>query len=470
MTETATLRRQIKEIRNFRTSDIGRSILDPRSMAPDILGSDYKLSWRNWAFKAKDWLETLQPGLEDTLSTVEGLRNELTEQEISAYQVTGHANTQLKRFLKHRTDGEPLELIRSVTHQHGLEQYRRLAQMCDPTSGGRSWADSKALFNPPRVSHIGEVPARIAEWKTLERRCAARSGESIPSSMRIFALMGMVPQSLCNQLMLVPAVANSTISFDDLETLIISHVHQKWDGPAPMLHTLESEIQQLEQNVEEFTLDGGEEIYTLVTKNGKKVAQKKTMNPIRTQGTFNGKCWRCERVGHKGADCRSKTKANGKPLNPPRQPAKSLEESAQEGAQQPATTQLGVIELCPITQVQPGEAAHNSFECWMNEEVDPWTQGADPWVTTHHGNPVWELSEGSGLGLCRAWNRGRPNSCQEGCCPDSETEAHPSDVPQYSEAQLQELGEFLMLQADEKSLEAIVPAPSTEALTAAGNP
>ena len=51
----------------------------------------------------------------------------------------------MKRLMLHKLEGEPAEVVRSVSKRHGLEQYRTLAQLCDPSAGGRNWADAWSM-------------------------------------------------------------------------------------------------------------------------------------------------------------------------------------------------------------------------------------------------------------------------------------------------------------------------------------
>ena len=121
------------------------------------------------------------------------------------------ANLEVKRFLVHRLSGEPAEVVRNVSKKHCLEQWRVLAQMCDPSASGRNFTDARMLYNPRCVSQLSQLPARLAEWKNLETKCLSRSGEQVPPTLRVLALLNMCPTSLQEKLYINPDVASGKL-------------------------------------------------------------------------------------------------------------------------------------------------------------------------------------------------------------------------------------------------------------------
>ena len=96
-----------------------------------------------------------------------------------------------------------------------------------------------------------------------------------------------------------PEVGTGRISFDDLEALIMTNVHQNWDRKGVGVHAIEPTPNQndLTNNGGEFEIAG--ELYRLEFKDGKKVPVKVN----RPKKGFKGKCWKCDREGHFGRDC-----------------------------------------------------------------------------------------------------------------------------------------------------------------------
>ena len=79
---------------------------------------------------------TLGPKLEK----IENMTEELTQEFIESLGISPKTDAEIKRFLVHQLDGDPAEIVRTQASQgkSGLEQYRCLAQLCDPTAGGRN--------------------------------------------------------------------------------------------------------------------------------------------------------------------------------------------------------------------------------------------------------------------------------------------------------------------------------------------
>ena len=160
---------------------------------PETLGNQYRDKWRTWAYKARDCLAQMDPGLQETLEAVASQSTELTPEYIQSLNISPEVNASIKRFLVHKLDGDPAEVVRNASKKHGLEQYRLLAQLCDPTVSGRNWNDARWLYHPSPASSIASLPAKIAEWKNLEIRLKARSGETMPTTLRTLALINLCP-------------------------------------------------------------------------------------------------------------------------------------------------------------------------------------------------------------------------------------------------------------------------------------
>ena len=115
-----------------------RPIFHQKDLMPETLGNQYRDKWRTWAYKARDCLAQMDPGLQETLEAVESQSTELTPEYIQSLNISPEVNAAIKRFLVHKLDGDPAEVVRNASKKHGLEQYRLLAQLCDPTVSGRN--------------------------------------------------------------------------------------------------------------------------------------------------------------------------------------------------------------------------------------------------------------------------------------------------------------------------------------------
>ena len=98
--------------------------------------------------------------------------------------------------------------------------------------------------------------------------------------------------ALQQQLMMQSNVATGQISFDDLETLIMTAVHRSWNDKK-YIHNIEHSTDDNGAVEESFELGG--EIYKLEIRNGKKFPvkippRKQPAKDAKKQGQFRGKC------------------------------------------------------------------------------------------------------------------------------------------------------------------------------------
>ena len=116
--------------------------MNPKDVLPEILGNNYKEDWRTWAYKARDYLSMWDPTLNEKLEGVECMAAELSDDYISSLNISPQTDAAIKRLLVHRLKGDPGEIVRNKARKSGVEQYRSLAQLCDPSAGGRNFVDA----------------------------------------------------------------------------------------------------------------------------------------------------------------------------------------------------------------------------------------------------------------------------------------------------------------------------------------
>ena len=157
----------------------------------------------------------------------------------------------------------------------------------------------------------------------------------------------MCPSELYKTLNALPNVASGKITFEEMEGLIMNHVHQKWNDKKADLHSCEASgpPAALGNSGETFELDG--EVYRLENQGGRRVPvkQPKKPNEFKTK-SFSGKCFRCDRTGHRSKDCTFKAKKDGSPLNPRKDPNKILNTNNVEEVEEEA--ECGSIELFAV--------------------------------------------------------------------------------------------------------------------------
>ena len=152
--------------------------MSPKEMMPGVLSDHFKDRWRLWSYKARDYLSISDETLNAKLEAIETKAAPLTDDYIASLNISESTNAAIKRLLVHKLEGEPAEVVRSVSRKHGLEQYRTLAQLCDPAAGGRDWADVQKLYHPSASTNLQSVPARIAEWNPSN--CGAEKEQGRP--------------------------------------------------------------------------------------------------------------------------------------------------------------------------------------------------------------------------------------------------------------------------------------------------
>ena len=99
-------------------------------------------------------------------------------------------------LLVQKLSGDPAEVVGNARKKHGVERYRRLAQLCDSSAGARNWSDAQLLYHPAPASSMSVLLGKLTEWKNLETRCQARAGESVPPTLRTLVLRDMCPRRL----------------------------------------------------------------------------------------------------------------------------------------------------------------------------------------------------------------------------------------------------------------------------------
>ena len=96
------------------------------------------------------------------------------------FGVTNEMDQEFQHVLISRTEGEPLELVRGAEREPGLEQWRRLAALHDPSAAGRSLDDSRQNLSPPKAAKTDDLSHTIQAWEIWEQRHRERTGHQLP--------------------------------------------------------------------------------------------------------------------------------------------------------------------------------------------------------------------------------------------------------------------------------------------------
>ena len=262
------------------------------------------------------------------------------------WRVEGNGQ-ELQHFLISRTELEALEVIRGAERESVLGHWRRLEALYDPLAAGRRLDDSRHILSPPRVTKIADFSHAIQAWDILEQRHRERTGDKLPKDLRLAILLSLCPvdfeKELTAQQHLFPDSAQ-------LRAHIVTVVNSRTRGPAPiMMGSLSEKATNHDASRDEFIESEDGELYRLEIRNDKKVFTKPRHDSIKcdTEGgrsKTDKECFRCGRVCHIRADCRTKTHVNGRPPKSTLM-GKGVGNCEEEEQQSSQNVPLGIIDL-----------------------------------------------------------------------------------------------------------------------------
>ena len=123
-------------------------------------------------------------------------------------------------------------------------------------------------------------------------------------------------------------------------------------------------------------MDG--ELYKLEMQGGKRIPVK-----VNKPRTFKGKCFKCDRTGHRASDCKAKAKADGSPLNQRKPPTKPNNNNNNNNngrstlnnmEPQDGDVDCGLVDLAML--VVDDEVI--DIPTFLPPTIDPWLR-SDPW-------------------------------------------------------------------------------------------
>ena len=133
-------------------------------MMPHRFGKMSGLSWRTWSYWAKDIEGVVQPPLKQETKSADNRKQPIPEQFIQDFGLTTEIGQELQQFIVSRTEAEALEVGRAAEREQGLEQWRRLASLCDPLAAGRTLDDSQQILSLPAVAKPEDFPRDLRTW------------------------------------------------------------------------------------------------------------------------------------------------------------------------------------------------------------------------------------------------------------------------------------------------------------------
>ena len=126
-------------------------LVEPKTLLPDRFGKKNGPSWRTWSYLARDFVGVVHVALKQAMKTAENRKLPIAVTHLPHdFGVTNEMDQELQHFLISKTEGEALDVVRGAEREPSLEQWRRLAAVCDPLTAGRSLDDSRQILSPPK--------------------------------------------------------------------------------------------------------------------------------------------------------------------------------------------------------------------------------------------------------------------------------------------------------------------------------
>ena len=176
-------------------------LVEPKTLMPDRFKKKNGPSWRTWSYLARNFVGVVHVALKQAMKAAENQKQPIAVTHLQhEFNVTNEMDQELQHFLISRTEGEVLEIVRGAEREPGLEQWRRLAALRDPSAAGRSLDDSRQILSPSKAAKIDDLSHTIQAWETLEQRHRERNGDQLPKDMRLAILLSTCPTDLEKEL------------------------------------------------------------------------------------------------------------------------------------------------------------------------------------------------------------------------------------------------------------------------------
>ena len=267
---------------------------------------------------ARDFVGVVHADLKQALKNTENRKQPIATTNIQHdFGATNEIDQELQHFLITRTEGEALEVVRGAEREPGLEQWRRLAALYDPLAAVRSLDSSRQILSPPKAVKRDDLPHAIQACENLEQRHRERPGYQLPEDMRLAIILSMCPTDLEKEL---TAQQHLFPDYAQMKAQIVRVISSRTRGLAHMMMgSLSDEDRNHRARGDELVESEDGELYRVEIRNGKKVFTKSQHDSSNSNTECGGKgradkeCFRCGRIGHIRADCRTKTHRNGGP-------------------------------------------------------------------------------------------------------------------------------------------------------------
>ena len=140
---------QLEAQQSSSVSPYRRSLIDPKTLIPDAFSGEPKTqSWRDWSYRLKSFVGSLQPKLHNAMERTEHKITPVLEADFTNLGIDPGTVNELKAMLTQKIQGYAHTIIRQHDMSNGLEVYRCLAQHFEPDTNARNLDDLRQILHP----------------------------------------------------------------------------------------------------------------------------------------------------------------------------------------------------------------------------------------------------------------------------------------------------------------------------------
>ena len=355
-----------------------RSLIDPKMLIPDAFSGEPKTqSWRDWSYRLKSFVGSLQPKLQNAMERTEHKSNPVLEADFTNLGIDPGTVNELKAMLTQKTTGYAHTIIRQHDFSNGLEVYRCLAQHFEPDTNARNLDDLRQMLHPVPATSMDTFARKYPAWKALYQTRLNRIGEEarISDDIRLTIWMDLLPPRERED---VTRHRHFWKDADALDRHLLQLIADR-TRTAPM-HLAHVEQEEDSDGLEShFNPETGDTYLFRVEPTTGKRQFVRTRRPGQHR---ERKCYLCGRGGHFAAECHAKTHIDG---GPPRQNNVDSDHASivnrprvtyTAAAVEPETIDMGICDICGL-----------------EPEEDPWKGGNDPWTPSISKFPTISKSQ-----------------------------------------------------------------------------
>lgn len=392
----------------------------PRFDVRQLNGQTYggeKAKWQEFDWVLCKYVGRESTTLKEAMETAATYSDEITPATRDHMGITEELDSQLAFLLINFSDpgSAARTMLRAIQYKTGLEQYRLMGKDAQPVGGAQETLKLQFLQSPPQASSYKELKEVLIRWDVMLQELEQRRGKGkiMTEEVQATAMLFAAPPELKSEILKKPeaeresyqsirrylddAIYANTMCYAALDfrgtgRKLIGNLQEDdrrdqdqgedEDGdPVPVQYlnpaTGELEVMAVERRAFNRARD---------RKTGRYQPQKKKGGTAGGGGNSGnsgeptdkrarmakmmreGRCFLCERMGHRTTDCSHDTKEDGKPSNPRRTP-KTVNTANLEAS---SAIDLTSFDLCPLECREPQQQQQQMLDpLWLNS---PWPE------------------------------------------------------------------------------------------------